>query len=232
VPGTAKSVRAAWLGKQDYGSVLELQLAACRAKKGGLEDDFLLLLEHPPTITLGRNADWSNLLAPKTELDALGVQCFEIDRGGDITYHGPGQLVGYPILQLRPGERDVHRLMRLLEQSLIDLLAEFGIESERTEKLTGVWTGRGKIAAMGIHISRWITRHGFALNVDTEMSYFDLIIPCGIAGKGVVSMSSLTGRAFQLEDVARKYACHFGRLFDRTVSWVSLKDLWGMVENK
>jgi lipoate-protein ligase B len=230
VSDAAKITFAAWLGRQDYGRALGLQKAACNMKKNGLDEDFLFLLEHPPTITLGRNGDWRNLIASDETLKSLGVQRFETDRGGDITFHGPGQLVCYPILQLRSGERDVHVLMRALEQSLIELLAEYGIESERKEKLTGVWTNSGKIAAMGIHISRWITRHGFALNVNTDVSYFDLIVPCGIAGKGVVSMGALTGKVYFLEEVARHFAVHFERCFKRSVRWLAAEDLILMLE--
>ncbi len=225
MPDIANTTYAAWMGRQEYERALRLQRAACDLKKDGLDEDFLILLEHSPTITLGRNADWRHLTATDETLQSLGIQRFEVERGGDITFHGPGQLVGYPILQLRAGERDVHLLMRTLEQSLIDLLAEYGIESERREKLTGVWTRKGKIAAMGIHISRWITRHGFALNVNTDVSYFDLIVPCGIAGKGVVSMSGLTGITFSLEEIARHYAVHFGRLFCRSLQWLTAENL-------
>ena len=220
-----KSCLVAFLGRVEYSDALQLQMRVCDAKKQGLADDVLLLLEHPPTITLGRNGKWGNLLASDAALAAKGVRKFEVDRGGDITFHGPGQLVGYPLMKLERGERDVHRFMRNLEDSLINVLAGYGIEAGRQGKLTGVWTKQGKIGAMGVHISRWITRHGFALNVNTELSYFDLIVPCGIAGKGVASMQSILGHALDLHEVAERYAREFAVAFDRTVLWASQDDL-------
>jgi lipoate-protein ligase B len=159
----------------------------------------------------------SHLLVREEELKARGVGLYEVDRGGDITFHGPGQLVGYPILSLQAGERDVHAYMRNLEESLIRLLAAYGIEGERDARFTGVWTKQGKIAAMGVHISRWITRHGFALNVNTDLSFFGLIVPCGIAGRGVASMQMLLSRTSALPEVAENYVREFGRVFNRNM---------------
>lgn len=204
-----------WCGAVSYSDALELQMRICNLKKRGFQDDVLLLLEHPPTITLGRNANAGNLLVSEEHLKTLGVTLWNVDRGGDITFHGPGQLVGYPLLSLGPGERDVHGYMRNLEESLIRLLAGYGIESTRNSGFTGVWTGRGKIAAMGVHISRWITRHGFALNVRTDLSYYSLIVPCGIVGKGVTSVERLIGRAPELSEVAKRYISEFGSVFGR-----------------
>jgi lipoate-protein ligase B len=215
VPENAKECLVAFLGFAEYLRTLDLQFRICEAKKQGFESDVLLLLEHPPTITLGRNGKWHNLLVSEVELQARGVQRYEADRGGDITFHGPGQLVGYPLLKLEADERDVHLFMWKLEESLILLLKEYSIESSRVEKLTGVWTREGKIAAMGVHISRWITRHGFALNVNPDLSYYELIIPCGIAGKSVSSMQVLLSRQIKLEEVAERYVVHFGRVFGR-----------------
>ncbi len=197
----------------------------CDLKKRGFAEDVLLLLEHPPTITLGRNGNWNNLIVSEGVLHTRGVSRYEADRGGDITFHGPGQLVGYPILQLEKPERDVHRYMRDLEESVIRLLAGYGIEGSRHERHTGVWCGNGKIAAMGVHISRWITRHGFALNVDVDLSFYDLIIPCGIVGKGVVSMRSLLNRSFELLEVAQRYATEFGTTFGRRLIWTTGESL-------
>jgi len=210
---------AVWLGPVDYSAALELQMRICRARKSGFKEDVLLLLEHPPTITLGRNGKRQNLLATAEELKARGVSLYEVDRGGDITFHGPGQLVGYPILQLGEGERDVHRLMFNLEESLIRLLARHGIRAGRSEGLTGVWTDEGKIAAMGIHISRWLTRHGFALNVNTDLGFYDLIVPCGLTGKKVASMGNLLSRRLDLERIAENYAEEFRDVFRRQISW-------------
>ncbi len=217
----------AFLGRADYSSTLELQLRICEAKKHGYQPDVLLLLEHPPTITLGRNGRWHNLLVSDDELQARGVRRYEVDRGGDITFHGPGQLVGYPILALGRSERDVHRFMWNLEESLIRLLASYGITGHRIDGLTGVWTSEGKIAAMGVHISRWITRHGFALNVNTDLSYYDLIIPCGIKEKGVTSMEALLSQRVDLRGVADGYIRHFGQVYGRRIIPISETRLRG-----
>ena len=212
---------AVFLGPVEYLRAIELQMQVCQTKKQGFEEDVLLLLEHPPTITLGRNGKWTHLLASDHELNLRGVGRFEVDRGGDITFHGPGQLVGYPILQLAKEERDVRRYMRDLEEALIRLLADYGIMAARQEGLTGVWTSRGKIAALGVHISRWITRHGFALNISTDLSCFDWIVPCGVSGRGVASMSSILDRQVELREVAEKFVCEFGNVFARETIWVS-----------
>jgi len=229
VTQSAKRCWAAWLGRTDYRRALDLQMRICASRKLGWEPDVLLLLEHPPTITLGRNGRWHNLLVPEEILRLKGVERFETDRGGDITFHGPGQLVGYPILRLEPSERDVHRYMRNLEECLIRTLQSFGIDSGRNDRYTGVWTSRGKVAAMGVHISRWITRHGFALNVNTDLSYYDLIIPCGISGEQVTSMERLLSRPVSLEEVVKRVAVEFASVFGRDLEWRSgqslLKDL-------
>ncbi|HYK87700.1 MAG TPA: lipoyl(octanoyl) transferase LipB [Acidobacteriota bacterium] len=221
----AKECLAAFLGSAEYSRTLALQLRICELKKAGFEPDVLLLLEHPPTITLGRNGKWHNLLVSEGELEERGVRRYEVDRGGDITFHGPGQLIGYPLMRLDPGERDVHVFMWNLEESIVRLLREYGIEGGRVEKLTGVWTPAGKIAAMGIHISRWITRHGFALNVNTDLSYYDLIIPCGISGKSVASMETVLSRKIDLREVAQKYVHHFAHVYKRRTTMISERDL-------
>jgi len=203
------------LGTIDYARALDLQMRICALKREDRLPDVLLLLEHPPTITLGRSGQWRNLLASEEVLRSRGVTRHETDRGGDITFHGPGQLVGYPLLKLGPGERDVHRYMRNLEETLIRALASCGIESHRADKLTGVWTKQGKIAAMGVHISRWITRHGFALNVRTDLSYFDLITPCGLVGKNVASMESVLSKPVEMRQAIDRVIVEFGQVFDR-----------------
>jgi len=208
---------AVWHGRVAFDEAVDLQMRICALKKEGFPADVLLLLEHPPTITLGRNATAAHLLAAGDELRRRGVGVSHVDRGGDITFHGPGQLVGYPILSLRPGERDVHRYMRNMEESLIRLLEQYGIRSGRDPKFTGVWTSGGKIAAMGVHLSRWITRHGFALNVTTDLSYYGLIVPCGIVGRSVTSMQAELSRAVALEEAAEKYLPAFSSVFGRRV---------------
>lgn len=220
-----KDCIAAWCGRVPYSAALDLQMRICRLRGRGLGKDVLLLLEHPPVITLGRNARRDNLLVDESILEARGIELWKVDRGGDITYHGPGQLVGYPILSLGNGERDVHAYMRQLEESLIRLLAGYGIEAGRDPKYTGVWTQEGKIAAMGVHLSRWVTRHGFALNVNTELSYYDLIVPCGIVGRGVTSMQRHLGESVDLAEVAHRYVSSFGPVFRRRMIPLSESEL-------
>ena len=200
-----------WLGRVPYAQALDLQMKICDLKKRGFDRDVLLLLEHP------RNALREHLLAREAELEAQGVVVCNVDRGGDITFHGPGQLVGYPLLSLNPEERDVHRYMRNLEESLIDLLGCYGIPAGRDARFTGVWTDKGKIAAMGVHISRWITRHGFALNVNTDLSFYNMIVPCGIVGRGVTSMQKELSRPIDLAEVAERYIPSFASVLRRNM---------------
>ncbi|MGA1995416.1 MAG: lipoyl(octanoyl) transferase LipB [Bryobacteraceae bacterium] len=200
------------LGRMGYAEALALQQQFCEERKRGEGVDRLLLLEHPHVITLGRNGHLENLLAGDEILERAGIGFFPTDRGGDVTYHGPGQLVGYPILDLKEWKRDVGAYVRAVEQTIIDTLAGYGIEAGRIPKLTGVWVGGSKIAAIGVHLSRWVTSHGFALNVSTDLHYFQYIVPCGLT-KPVTSMAALGVRA-NLEEVGRRLAGHFGRIFD------------------
>ena len=200
------------LGRIAYGPALELQQQLIAARKAGTAPDHLLLLEHPHVITLGRNGRQENLLASEEIMERAGISFFPTDRGGDVTYHGPGQLVAYPIMDLREWKRDVGAFVRAIEQTIIDTLADYGIEAGRIPKLTGVWVGDRKIAAIGVHISRWVTSHGLALNVSTDLSYFQYIVPCGLT-KPVTSMAQL-GVRVTLEEVSRSLAAHFGRVFD------------------
>jgi lipoyl(octanoyl) transferase len=200
------------LGRIDYASALQLQQQLATDRKQGLVPDQLLLLEHPHVITLGRNGHMENLLADDDILARAGISFYPTDRGGDVTYHGPGQLVGYPILDLRDWKRDVGAYVRAVEETIILTLAEYGIEGGRIPKLTGVWVGERKIAAIGVHLSRWVTSHGFALNVSTDLSYFQYIVPCGLT-KPVTSMAALGVRA-SLDEVGAKLAVHFARIFD------------------
>ena len=190
-------------GRAAYGPTLDLQKKLLREVQ--LADDeraYLLLVEHEPAvITLGRRAKAEHLLASRERLAAMGIELAEASRGGDITNHGPGQLVGYPILHLAPGRRPVHAYIRNLEESIIRLLERFGIEGRRIGGKTGVWVGDEKVAAIGIAVSRWTAYHGFALNVATDLSAFDLIVPCGIRGARVTSLERLTGRAVAIEEV-------------------------------
>ncbi len=195
----------------DYGAALELQQQLVAERKQELIPDQLLLLEHPHVITLGRNGHLENLLADDQVLGRAGIAFFPTDRWGDITYHGPGQLVGYPIVDLREWKRDVGAYVRSIEQVIIDTLADYGINAGRIAKLTGVWVEGRKIAAIGVHISRWVTSHGFALNVATDLSYFQYIVPCGLT-RPMTSMAQLGVHA-TVEEVSQKLAAHFGRIF-------------------
>ena len=207
-----RSCQVRELGRVDYPAAFQLQQRLVTERKQGLIPDQLLLLEHPHVITLGRNGRMENLLADDQVLSRAGIRFFPTDRGGDITYHGPGQLVGYPILDLCGWKRDVGAYVRGLEQVLIDTLADFGISAGRIPKLTGVWVGERKIAAIGVHISRWVTSHGFALNAGTDLSYFQYIVPCGLT-RPVTSMAEL-GAAVDWQTLTRSLAVHFGHVFD------------------
>jgi lipoyl(octanoyl) transferase len=208
------------LGTIPYDEALELQQQLVDDRKNGRIPDQLLLLEHPPVITLGvktRN-DLSHVLESPPALAARGVALFEAGRGGDVTYHGPGQLVGYPILDLKPDRCDVHRYVRDLEEVLIRAVAQFGIAATRIAGLTGIWVSSGggdaKLGAIGVRISRWVTSHGFALNVNTDLSHFGLIVPCGITDKGVTSMERLLGRSVQMDEVGDVVARSFCEVFE------------------
>lgn len=204
-----------YAGLVGYAEAADLQDRWARLLKDGGTEERLLLIEHPPVITLGRNARREDVLHDEETLRSLGVSVEETNRGGQVTYHGPGQLVGYPILNLSPDRRDVARYLRDLEEVLIRTLARFGLPAGRVPGLTGVWAGREKIASIGVHLSRWVTTHGFALNVNTDLSRFGLIVPCGLRGGAVTSMRRLLGRALPLEDVASALVPEFGAIFGR-----------------
>jgi lipoyl(octanoyl) transferase len=195
-----------------YGEALGIQSKIASDRKQGLGVDHLLFVEHPHVITIGRNGHEENVLAPEETLRRAGIELHESDRGGDVTYHGPGQVVGYPIMDLREWKRDVGAFVRAIEQVLIDTLADFGIEAKRIAGLTGVWTGQAKIAAIGVHLSRWVSTHGWALNVATDLQYFQYIVPCGLA-KPVTSMTALGVHA-DTEEVKSALTRHFGQIFD------------------
>ncbi len=201
------------LGSMRYADAFRLQQDLVARRKADEIPDQMLFVEHPHVITLGRSAHDENVLARPELLERAGIELHHTDRGGDVTYHGPGQAVGYPIVDLRKWKRDVVAYVRGLEQALIDALREFGIASERVQGATGVWTSAGKIAAIGVHISRWITSHGFALNIDTDLDYFRYIVPCGLT-KPVTSMRAL-GSAAPRAEVTAALARNFGRVFDR-----------------
>jgi lipoyl(octanoyl) transferase len=211
--GTALECEVRNFGRVRYADALKLQRESVELRKNGSIDDQLLIVEHPHVVTMGRNGHRENLLAEPEVLARSGIEFYETDRGGDVTYHGPGQIVGYPILDLREWKRDVHLYVRAIEQVIIDSLAGFGIAAGREAGATGVWTGEGKIAAIGVHISRWVTSHGFALNLDTDLNYFRYIVPCGLT-RPVTSMRSLGCQAERGEVVAALIQ-NFGRVFER-----------------
>ena len=209
------------LGTVPYEDALELQRALARDRiSGAIPEDMLLLLEHPPVVTLGRATKARNMISSPEFLASRGVELFEVERGGDVTFHGPGQLVGYPIIDLKRHRLDLHWYLRQVEQALIDVLAAYSIPAERNVGFTGVWTKGRKIASIGVHARDWVTWHGFALNVTTDLSYFDLIIPCGIDGVTMTSIGrEIDGRDSQspqatVETAAGLAAEAFGKLFD------------------
>jgi lipoyl(octanoyl) transferase len=201
------------LGVMRYGEAFALQQALVERRKRGEIVDQMLFVEHPHVVTLGRNGHSANLLASPEILERTGIEFHSTDRGGDVTYHGPGQIVAYPIFDLRDWKRDVVAYMRALEDVLIATLAEFGIAGERLEGATGVWVGGAKVAAIGVHISRWVTSHGFALNVDTNLDYFRYIVPCGLT-KPVTSLRAL-GCLAAHDEVKTVLTRAFARVFDR-----------------
>ena len=223
-----------YLGRVAYATALDLQRTLQEMRKAGRIENTLLLLEHPPVITLGRNARLANVVAPPEFLAQRGVELFEIDRGGDVTFHGPGQLVAYPIVDLRSFEPRVGAVeyVRRLEEVLIRTCGDYGIGTQRIKGLTGVWTyalpkkPEAKIAAIGVHISRGVTTHGFALNVATDLDFFSLIVPCGLTGKTVTSMERELQKSLSLEEVATSASRNFGRVFNTQMLWLeSLDDL-------
>lgn len=198
---------ARWLGTVPYDEALALQDALVESRRREESGDILLLLEHPPVVTLGRGSRPEHVLAHDAERRSLGIELRECGRGGDVTFHGPGQLVGYPILALPEGRRDAHRYLRDLEEALILLSSDYGVLGTRIAGRTGVWVGTRKLAAIGVRISRgWITSHGFAFNVHTDLSGFRTIVPCGIRDAGVTSLLDLTGERFEVQDVATRAA--------------------------
>jgi lipoate-protein ligase B len=206
------------LGRLDYGEALELQRNIARDRIAGtIPQDVLLLLEHPPVVTLGRASKEKHLVASPEFLKGKGVELFEVERGGDVTFHGPGQLVGYPIIDLKRHRQDLHWYLRKIEEALINTLADYGIKAERNTAYTGVWTHGRKIASIGVHARDWVTWHGFALNVTTDLSFFDLIVPCGIDGVVMTSIARELGLDhISPQDVRDRVSAKFAEAFDLT----------------
>jgi len=213
-----RAIEVRRLGHVAYADALALQRSLVEDRRAGRVDDLLLLLEHPHVLTLGVRGDGgrSHILASSDTLSSRGVDVHETGRGGDITYHGPGQIVGYPIVNLQPDRCDVHRYVRDIEEVLIRTAADYGVEAGRVDGLTGVWVGGDKLAAIGVRIARWVTSHGFAFNVTTDLEYFNLIVPCGIADHGVTSLARLLGRPVDRLEVEDRIVAHFGDVFART----------------
>jgi lipoyl(octanoyl) transferase len=221
--GRAPALLVVQLGRRAYGEALELQRAVARARiTGEIPEDVLLLVEHPPVVTLGRSSKDAHLVAGPELLAARGVELFEVERGGDVTFHGPGQLVGYPIIDLKRHRKDLHWYLRQVEEALVRALGTFGVAGGRSPGYTGVWVGGEgehhaggrKIASIGVHARDWVTWHGFALNVETDLSYFDLIVPCGIAGVTMTSVRRELGeRAPTFAAFADAAAAAFGAVF-------------------
>lgn len=203
------------LGIQDYWEVYQYQKELVQAKAGGKHGhDTLILVEHPPVFTIGKTGSRENLHIPPEQLEERGIAVYEIDRGGDITYHGPGQLVGYPILSLERHGKDLHKLVWKYEEVIIRTLGDFGITGARLEEYPGVWVGEEKIAALGIGVSRWIAYHGFALNVNPNLAHFKMITPCGIHDKNITSLELLLGCPVNMEEVSGHLVRHFGEVFN------------------
>jgi lipoyl(octanoyl) transferase len=214
---TALEVRR--LGLVPYADGLELQRHLVEERKVDRIPDTLLLLQHPHVITIGVKKDGKeHILATADRLQSLNVEVFETGRGGDVTYHGPGQLVGYPIIDLNPDRRDVHRYVRDLEEVMIRVCAGYGLAADRVKGFSGAWIGDEKIGAIGVRISRWITSHGFAFNVATDIDFFNLIVPCGIADKGVTSLAAKLGKAPTMDEVEDRLIEHFAAVFDRSLT--------------
>ncbi|MEM7582752.1 MAG: lipoyl(octanoyl) transferase LipB [Acidobacteriota bacterium] len=234
IPGNARAVAAgqrslrwSFLGRVPYAPTYELQEQLRREiREGGPEH--LLLLEHEPVFTLGRSASAADVVASRAWLDERGIEVHETNRGGQVTYHGPGQLVGYPIINLDPDRRDVRRYVRDLQEVLLRSLADFGIVGRRREgqALIGVWVGDEKIASIGVHLARWITLHGFALNVKTELEHFEGIVACGLPQVQMTSMQRLTGRELALAEIASRVAHHAGEVFERRLEHAAAARLW------
>lgn len=218
-PEAARPLAVRHEGVVPYADALELQADLVVRRRAGEIPDTLVLLEHPHVITRGTGTDESHILADEPRRRAMGIDLFDAGRGGDVTYHGPGQLVGYPILDLKPDRKDLHRYLRDLEGMLIEVLAGWGVEGRREEGLTGVWTPGGKIAAIGVRVSSgWITSHGFALNVSTDLAYFDTIVPCGIADRTVSTLEAELGRPIEMAEVRARVAEGMARSFGRRLT--------------
>lgn len=219
------------LGRTRYAETWELQKKVFSARIEKRIGDILLLTEHEPVFTFGKGADENHLLANEQELSDKKIDMFWIDRGGDVTFHGPGQIVGYPIIDLNLHYNDIHKYLRDLEQMIINVLNEYDIVGGREKEFTGVWVKNDKIAALGVKVSKWITMHGFALNVGTDLSFFDRIIPCGIFHKGVTSLHNVVGKPITIDEVQRHIINHFAKIFSFEIKHISTEELETMLHH-
>jgi lipoyl(octanoyl) transferase len=217
-PEGPRTLRVLEPGLVPYAEGLQLQSKLVAERREGVVPDTLIMLEHPHVITMGSSTDPAHVLATDAERERLGIELYEAGRGGDVTYHGPGQLVAYPILDLKPDRKDLHRYLRDLETVLLRVAEEFGVSATRSDSGTGIWTATGKLAAIGVRVSSgWITSHGIALNVDADLSYFQTIIPCGIPDRGITSFEAELGSAPEMRDVRRSFLEHFSAVFERDI---------------
>ena len=207
------------LGTVDYAEAHRLQKELQSKRIAGEIGDTVLLLEHPPVLTMGRSAKEHHVLAPREMLEARGIKVHEVGRGGDVTYHGPGQLVAYPIMDLNPDRKDVRKYVSSLEETMIRSCADFGLTARRVEGLNGAWIGDRKVGAVGVRISRWVTMHGLALNVNSDLTHFEMIVPCGIQDKDVTSLSAELDRTVYVTDLIEPLAGHFAKLYDVEIEW-------------
>ena len=219
------------IGRTKYSDAWELQKKIFSARLEQRIEDVLLLTEHDPVFTLGKGADENHLLAKDEELLDKKIDMFWIDRGGDVTFHGPGQIVGYPILDLNNHYLDIHRYLRDLEEMIIRTLNDFGVVGGREKEFTGVWVKNDKIAALGVKVSKWITMHGFAFNVSTDLSFFERIIPCGIFHKGVTTLQNVLRRNVGIEDVHQHLIKHFSNIFSLEIKQITKEELLSLLHH-
>lgn len=214
-------------GFMEYPAAYRVLHTLSMKRIAGSVKDTLMLVEHGHTLTIGRSGGFQHIMVPPDQLARLGIKVYEVDRGGNITYHGPGQLVGYPVLDLNRRGKDIHRYVRQLEEVIIKSLARYGIRAGRRENHPGVWVGRDKIAALGVAVQKWVTKHGFSLNISCDLEHFRLIVPCGITDGGVTSLARLLGKEPDFEEVSRLVRDMFANVFDMELEKVSLEDLLG-----
>jgi len=218
-----RTIEILYLGQVGYRDAYEYQRARVRKRQADEVPDCLIILEHPPVITVGRGGGWNNIIVSKDCLKERGVEVFEAERGGNVTFHGPGQLVGYPIIKLDRGERDLHRLLELYEEAIIAAIGRYGVRGEHKPGHVGVWVSNRKIASIGVCVEKWVTFHGFAINVSVDMRWFEMINPCGLEASIMTSMEQVTGKAYSVEDLALPVGLAFAEAFGREPVYVGTR---------